>query len=103
MHGLGKGPCHTSAETGKTMSRSTVMSPVERVQQCWMAIAARQGCVAPAAAAALDEILSAYREPHRHYHTLDHIAVLLELLQRHTGPDNDADAVALAILLHDVV
>jgi hypothetical protein len=50
------------------------MSAVELVQQCWKDLTARWGCTAPAAAAALDESDRAYREPHRHYHTLDHIA-----------------------------
>jgi predicted metal-dependent HD superfamily phosphohydrolase len=79
------------------------MSAVDLVQRCWVDVATRKGCAGPAAVAVLDEILRAYREPHRHYHTLDHIAALLELQDRHTGAGNDRDAIALAILLHDLV
>lgn len=45
--------------------------------------------------------MRAYTEPHRHYHTLDHIADLLLLLEKHGV--SDADAVKLAILFHDAV
>jgi predicted metal-dependent HD superfamily phosphohydrolase len=51
----------------------------------------------------LEEMARAYREPHRHYHTLDHIAALLELLDRHGVGAVDPDALRLAILFHDVV
>ena len=53
--------------------------------------------------AALDRLLAAYREPHRAYHTVEHIAALLALFARHGGSAHDPDAVRLAILYHDVV
>ena len=46
--------------------------------------------------------MRAYSEPHRHYHTLSHIADLLQLLDEHGGIA-DGDAVTLAILFHDAV
>ena len=79
------------------------MNTVGLVRRCWADLARRRDCDGPAAAAVLDELIRAYRQPHRHYHTLDHIAALLVLLESHAGADNDRDALAAAILFHDVV
>jgi predicted metal-dependent HD superfamily phosphohydrolase len=79
------------------------MSSLETMQRCWAGLVSSHGCGAPAASAVLDEIASAYREPHRHYHTLDHIAALLTLLDRHGKGAGDRDALELAILFHDIV
>lgn len=63
----------------------------------------RHGCAGPAAEAVLDEFVRAYGQSHRHYHTLDHIAALLRLLEEHGRGVGDHDGVALAIFFHDVV
>jgi predicted metal-dependent HD superfamily phosphohydrolase len=78
------------------------MSAIGLVERCWCDLAARSRW-GPAAAAALDDLVHAYGEPHRHYHTLDHVAALLALLGRHAGAGADRDALTLAILFHDVV
>jgi predicted metal-dependent HD superfamily phosphohydrolase len=70
---------------------------------CWEEVSARAGCDGRSAEAALDEIVRAYGEPHRHYHALGHIAQLLALLDRHGAAATDRDALLLAILFHDVV
>src|SRR5262245_26317915 len=79
------------------------MGALDQVQRCWRDLVSRRGCDPAAAAAVLEEMLLAYAEPHRHYHTLDHIAALLALLVRHGGDVADRDALTLAILFHDVV
>ena len=79
------------------------MSALDTVQRCWAGLVSGRSCGAPAASAVLDEIAQAYREPHRHYHTLDHIADLLTLLGRHGKGTADRDALELAILFHDIV
>jgi len=79
------------------------MSAREPVRRCWDDLASRQGCAAPAATAVLEEVVLAYGQPHRHYHTLDHIAALLALLDEHGRGLLDRDAVMLAILFHDAV
>jgi predicted metal-dependent HD superfamily phosphohydrolase len=79
------------------------MSARGRVQRCWEGLATRWGWPGAAATAALEEIVRAYSEPHRHYHTLDHIAALLELLDLHGEGIAQPDTVVLAILFHDVV
>jgi predicted metal-dependent HD superfamily phosphohydrolase len=48
-------------------------------------------------------LLTAYREPLRAYHTLDHIAALLDLFEEHGKLAAEPDAVRLAILYHDIV
>lgn len=44
-----------------------------------------------------------YQAPGRHYHTLDHIAALLELVEQHRAQLADAAAVQLAVWFHDAV
>jgi predicted metal-dependent HD superfamily phosphohydrolase len=73
------------------------------VQRCWDDLALRKGCDAPAAAATRAALLRAYGEPHRHYHTLDHVASLLMLLDRHADAGSDRDTLILAILFHDAI
>jgi predicted metal-dependent HD superfamily phosphohydrolase len=78
------------------------MSAIGVIERCWCDLTARRHW-GPAAAAVLEDVVRAYREPHRHYHTLDHVAALLALLARHAEAGADRDALTLAILFHDVV
>ena len=82
---------------------AAAMSPEELVGATWRNLAHRQGASAAAAEAVLEEVIRAYREPARHYHTLAHIAVLLRQLEGHTADLRNGDAVTLAIIFHDVV
>jgi predicted metal-dependent HD superfamily phosphohydrolase len=70
---------------------------------CWHALAVRVGMPETSAAAALNELARAYSEPGRHYHNLDHIAALLELLDRHGEAIRNRDAIEFAIFFHDAV
>jgi predicted metal-dependent HD superfamily phosphohydrolase len=80
------------------------MHAPDPVQRCWDDLTSRRGCAAaPAAGAVFEEIAGAYREMHRHYHTLDHIGALLALLARFGGGAADRDALTLAVLFHDIV
>jgi predicted metal-dependent HD superfamily phosphohydrolase len=79
------------------------MSARERVERCWNGLAATWDWAEPAAAAVREELVAAYGEPHRHYHTLDHIASLLGLLDQYGDGIGHRDILALAILFHDVV
>lgn len=79
------------------------MTAQELLSETWRQLTARQGVVAPLAQAVLAELTAAYLEPARHYHTLEHIAALLRLLEEHKAHLIDQDALALAILFHDVV
>jgi predicted metal-dependent HD superfamily phosphohydrolase len=79
------------------------MNACELLSDVWRDLARRQACTGPAAQAVLDELVQAYSQPHRHYHTIEHVASLLRLLDEHGHGVLDRDAVALAILFHDVV
>jgi predicted metal-dependent HD superfamily phosphohydrolase len=78
------------------------MTGNDEVTRVWRDVAHRHGCEAASADTVLAELLHAHGEPHRHYHTLTHIAELLQLLEEHGGA-SDKDAVSLAILFHDVM
>lgn len=78
------------------------MNALEPVSDVWRDLVRRHGCASVSAERVLADLLRAYAEPHRHYHTLGHIAELLQLLEQHGGA-LDGDAVKLAILFHDVV
>ena len=49
------------------------------------------------------EIRRAYSDPHRHYHTLEHIGHALALFDSARASVRDADAAELALWLHDFV
>jgi predicted metal-dependent HD superfamily phosphohydrolase len=69
----------------------------------WQDLMARLGIDAKAAAPVLAELRALYGEAGRHYHTLDHIAALLLLLDAHGHDVTDRDAVELAIFFHDAI
>lgn len=48
-------------------------------------------------------VAAKYSEPHRHYHTLDHIRHCLSQLDRVRHLASDPDAIELALWFHDVV
>ncbi|HEY7552334.1 MAG TPA: hypothetical protein VH913_22755 [Hyphomicrobiaceae bacterium] len=75
------------------------MSARDLVERCWDGVTLRQDCAGPPAAAVLEDLVQAYGEPHRHYHTLDHIGALLDRRGRGAA---DPDVLRLAILFHDV-
>jgi predicted metal-dependent HD superfamily phosphohydrolase len=49
------------------------------------------------------ELISRYGEPHRRYHTGDHLVVVLDLVDELAAHAEDADAVRLAAWFHDAV
>jgi predicted metal-dependent HD superfamily phosphohydrolase len=52
---------------------------------------------------AFQHLLSCYREPHRHYHNLDHIAMGLIALKKFPNPLPERAIIALAYWFHDAV
>jgi predicted metal-dependent HD superfamily phosphohydrolase len=69
----------------------------------WHNLMGRLAIDANAGDPVLVELVRAYSAPGRHYHTLDHIAALLQLLDTHGRDVIDRDAVELAIFFHDAV
>lgn len=49
------------------------------------------------------DLLARWREPHRHYHTADHLAVVLAVVDEHRAHAADPDAVRLAAWYHDAI
>ena len=78
------------------------MTVQEFVSRAWRDLARHHECDAVSVERVLQILVRAYSEPHRHYHTLSHIADLLHLLGQHDGIA-DSDAVTLAILFHDAI
>lgn len=50
-----------------------------------------------------DDLLARWSEPHRHYHTVDHLQAVLTLVNDHADQAADAVAVRLAAWFHDAV
>ena len=70
--------------------------------EAWSALWRRLGARSDPAPAH-GEIHRAYSEPHRHYHTLEHIAHALGRFDSIRSRVGDADAAELALWLHDFV
>ena len=82
------------------LDRSAV---VAKLEARWRALLDPLGVGAGAAAPTFAELVRAYSESGRHYHTLDHIAALLHLLDQFGEGLADPGAVELAIFFHDAV
>jgi predicted metal-dependent HD superfamily phosphohydrolase len=50
-----------------------------------------------------ERLVGRWSEPHRRYHTLDHLAAVLAVIDANAGLAEDADAVRLAAWFHDAV
>ncbi|MFO0847883.1 MAG: hypothetical protein U0871_04875 [Gemmataceae bacterium] len=50
-----------------------------------------------------DRLVAAYSEPHRHYHTLEHLAEMFRVVGRLAGDCRNTAAVQLAVWYHDAV
>ena len=53
--------------------------------------------------ALFDELVARYSEPHRHYHTLEHVAACLDALDELAVPCEHAGEVELALWFHDAI
>ncbi len=78
-------------------------TPEEAVRDAWRRVAGTHRTDP------LERLLGHYREPHRHYHTLAHLAAVLQAIDElvaHCGAHEtprDLHAVVLAALYHDAV
>lgn len=64
----------------------------------WHALTGR-----PPDAALFDAVLRGYCEPHRHYHTLEHLDACLRHLGKHRALAQHPNALALALWFHDAI
>jgi predicted metal-dependent HD superfamily phosphohydrolase len=49
------------------------------------------------------ELLARWSEPHRHYHTVEHLSAVLAIVDKHADRAQDATAVRFAAWFHDAV
>ncbi|HEX2357349.1 MAG TPA: metal-dependent phosphohydrolase [Micromonosporaceae bacterium] len=83
------------------------MSHVTDLAQRWRSAVrgagAPAGTDAPAIDAAGADLLRRWAESHRHYHTVDHLAAMLSVVDELAAAARDADAVRLAAWTHDAI
>ncbi len=70
-------------------------------QERWEALWKRMGCLAPEAH--LEKLMAAFAQPHRAYHTLDHVVACLAQFDLAHNYAERPDEVELALWFHDVV
>jgi predicted metal-dependent HD superfamily phosphohydrolase len=78
-----------------------VISPerLDLMQRAWVGLLRPFGVGPAAAYPPFDRLVAAHAEPHRHYHTLEHVGEVLRVAGRLGGPP----AVRLAAWFHDAV
>lgn len=75
------------------MGRNTAAELLER----WIELAG------PAAREIGEDLIHRYQEPHRRYHTVDHLAYMLTVIDDLAADAEDPDAVRYAAFFHDAV
>lgn len=75
---------------------------VQDLAAAWAALLARHTSD-PGTAQAGAELLAAWSEPHRRYHSVGHLRDILDHVEELAGYADDADAVRLAAWYHDAV
>jgi predicted metal-dependent HD superfamily phosphohydrolase len=80
-----------------------MLSPerIDLLQRQWVRLLGEYGVAPGDAYPVFDRLTAAYAEPHRHYHTLEHVAEMLRVAAR--LPASDPKAVQLAVWFHDAV
>ncbi|HEV7823618.1 MAG TPA: metal-dependent phosphohydrolase [Mycobacteriales bacterium] len=68
-----------------------------------MTLLQRWSALLPGAEALGEDLLVRWSEPHRRYHTPDHLAAMLSVVDGHASEADDPDAVRLAVWFHDAV
>ena len=76
---------------------------IEAVSLCWLELARREGFPPVQSKDVWSLLCQSYGEGHRRYHTLDHVASMLEVLKWGKLRFRDRSVVELAVLFHDVV
>jgi predicted metal-dependent HD superfamily phosphohydrolase len=76
---------------------------IATLESNWLQLLADLGVGSEIARQEFDLVAAAYSEPHRHYHTLEHIGDMLALVDQLQRLAADSSAVRLAVWFHDVV
>ena len=73
------------------------------MQGQWVRLLGGFGVPVAEAYVPFDRLVAAYSEPHRHYHTLEHLGELFRVVGRLAGVITDMPAVQFAVWFHDAV
>jgi len=73
------------------------------MQSAWVRLLGRYGVSPAAAYPVFDRLVAAHAEPHRFYHTLEHLAEMFKVAGKLADAAGDPAAVQLAIWFHDSV
>ncbi|MFE7742935.1 metal-dependent phosphohydrolase [Nocardia sp. NPDC057455] len=73
------------------------MTVEERLQARWIELAGEQS------GAVGSDLIGRYREPHRRYHTMDHLAAMLSVIDELGRDADDVAAVRYAAFFHDAI
>jgi predicted metal-dependent HD superfamily phosphohydrolase len=76
---------------------------LDQLQREWVRLVEELGVTPATAYPPFDNLVAAYSEPHRHYHTLEHLADMFRVVGRLSGGCADPRAVRLAVWFHDAV
>jgi predicted metal-dependent HD superfamily phosphohydrolase len=76
---------------------------LDALQRIWVWLVQPYGVDPATAYPVFDRVVAAYAEPHRHYHTLEHVGEVLRVVGRLASVTTSLRAVQLAAWLHDVV
>jgi predicted metal-dependent HD superfamily phosphohydrolase len=76
---------------------------LDALQAGWVRLLTGFGVAAVDAYPVFDRLVAAYSEPHRYYHTLEHIAEMLKVVGRLAPLSDQLSAIQLAVWFHDAV
>ncbi len=76
---------------------------IEAVSLRWLELVRREGFPPVQSKDVWSQLCQSYGEGHRRYHTLDHVAFMLDVLKRSELRFRDRSVVELAVFFHDVV
>ncbi len=76
---------------------------LERLQQDWARLFASFGVSLVQAYPLFDQLVAAYSERHRYYHTLEHLLEMFRILNRLADHADDLASLKLAIWFHDAI
>lgn len=74
-----------------------------RMRQRWTELMAALQVDPASTQAIFDDLVGHYLEPHRHYHNLEHVAYVMDVVTRLKPLAKDYQALQLAIWFHDVI
>lgn len=73
------------------------------MQGAWIQLISNFGVAPIDAYPVFDRLVAAHSEPHRYYHTLEHLAEMFKVAGRLVNEESDSHAIQLAIWFHDSV